>query len=368
MTDSEARQFIPGLELSELFYREAVSPILASNFGKERYSAALLGSGSEVLGFDTMQSTDHHWGPRLQIFLSEADFATHAELILSALSEKLSPQFHGYPTNFGPPDQIGVRLMKKIESGPVSHAVEVTTVRSFFENYLGIDPEDEMRVLDWLTIPEQRLLSVTMGRVYHDGLGSLNRVRRKFSYYPEAVWLYLLAAQWTSIAEEEAFIGRTGEMGDSLGSRITAARLVRALMKLCFLMERRYAPYNKWFGTAFGELACYKKLAPIFDSILRAESWQEREQYLSTAYSLVAEMHNALGITQPLDTKVSRFYNRPYQVIHSERFANEIRMVIKDQEVRKIRVSIGSIDQFVDCTDIMSEPQLYRRLRTMFEQ
>ncbi len=360
-------EFIPGLKLSELFFSESISPIMSSNFPKVPYSASLLGSGSEVLGFDTMQSTDHHWGPRLQVFLSDGDYATYVRSIDKALSEQLPRQFRGYSTNFGPPDEIGVRLMADIESGPVSHSVEITRIQSFFESYLGIDPDDEMSVFDWLTIPEQRLLSVTAGRVYHDGLGRLNQVRQKFSYYPVDVWLYLLAAQWASIAEEEAFIGRTGEVGDELGSRIIAARLVRALMKLCFLMERQYAPYSKWFGTAFGRLACSKKLAPIFRDVLRAESWHEQEQYLSRAYTIVAEMHNALNITQPLDTKVSPFYNRPYQVIHSERFANEIRKAIKDQELRKIKISIGSIDQFVDCTDIMSEPQLYRRLRTMFE-
>jgi hypothetical protein len=368
LKDQTAREFIPGLELSELFYRQAVSPILASDFPGVRYSAGLLGSGSEVLGFDTVQSTDHHWGPRLQVFLSDVDHATYAKPIDKALSEQLPLQFHGYSTNFGPPDQVGVRLMTNIELGPVSHGVEITTIRSFFENYLGIDPADGVRFLDWLTIPEQRLLSVTTGRVFHDGLDRLNRARQEFSYYPRDVWLYALASQWTSIAEEEAFIGRTGEVGDELGSRIIAARLVRVLMKLCFLMERKYAPYSKWFGTAFGRLTCSKKLAPIFGDVLRAESWHAREQYLSRAYSLIAEMHNTLGITQPLDTKVSSFYNRSYQVIHSERFANEIRMAIKEDEVRKIRVSIGSIDQFVDCTDIMNEPQLYRKLRTMFEQ
>ncbi len=367
MTPSKIPEFIAGLKLSELFYSEAVSPILASNFPTVRYSASLLGSGSEVLGFDTIQSTDHHWGPRLQVFLSDDDSATYAKRIDKALSEQLPRQFRGYSTNFGPPDQIGVRLPRDIELGPVSHLVEITTIQSFFGSFLGIDPDDELQVIDWLTIPEQKLLSVTGGRVFHDGLGRLNQVRQKFSYYPRDIWLYLLAAQWSLIAEEEAFIGRTGDVGDELGSRIIAARLVRALMKLCFLMERQYAPYGKWFGTAFGRLTCSKKLAPIFREVLRAESWQEREQYLSRAYSIVAEIQNALGITQPLDTKVSPFYNRPYQVVHSERFAYEIRKAINDQEVRKIRVSIGSIDQFVDCTDIMSEPQLYRRLRTMFE-
>ena len=333
-----------------------------------RYSAALLGPGSEVLGFDTPLSTDHHWGPRLQIFLSEEDFAAYVTRVNDVLSQKLPYRFRGYSTNFGPPDEIGVRLLKDTESGLVGHRVEVTTIRSFLETYLGVNSYDEMQILDWLTVPEQRLLSVAAGRVYHDGLGDLNRVRQKYAYYPRDVWLYMLAAQWTRISDEEAFVGRTGNVGDELGSQIVAARLVRALMKLCFLMERQYAPYSKWFGTAFARLPCAPRLAPIFQNALRAQSWRVRERHLSRAYSIIAEMHNALGITHPLPTKVSPFYNRPYQVIHSERFAEEIRKRIIDQEVRKIEIPIGSIDQFIDSTNVMDKPKLYRKLRAMFEQ
>ncbi len=42
--------FVPGLTLSEAFCREAAKPILDRLFPRLRYSAALLGSGSEVLG------------------------------------------------------------------------------------------------------------------------------------------------------------------------------------------------------------------------------------------------------------------------------------------------------------------------------
>jgi Domain of unknown function (DUF4037) len=45
------------------------------------------------------------------------------------------------------------------------------------------------------------------------------------------------------------------------------ARLVEALMKLRFLMEKKYAPYSKWFGTAFNELRWSQKLAPIFAKV-----------------------------------------------------------------------------------------------------
>jgi len=57
--------FIPGLELGRLYYLEAVKPVLDSFF--LQYSAALIGSGSEILGFDTEMSTDHHCGPRVML-------------------------------------------------------------------------------------------------------------------------------------------------------------------------------------------------------------------------------------------------------------------------------------------------------------
>ena len=70
---SEA-DFVPGLELSKAFFEEIVQPLLKEDFAALNYSAALLGDGSEVLGYDTSISMDHDWGPRVQIFLEESDF------------------------------------------------------------------------------------------------------------------------------------------------------------------------------------------------------------------------------------------------------------------------------------------------------
>jgi hypothetical protein len=55
-----------GLELARGHYHDAVAPLV----GDRVHSAALLGWGSDVLGFDTERSTDHGWGPRLQVFVA----------------------------------------------------------------------------------------------------------------------------------------------------------------------------------------------------------------------------------------------------------------------------------------------------------
>ncbi|GAA3462894.1 hypothetical protein ACFFSW_29620 [Saccharothrix longispora] len=50
------KRFLPGLELSRRFYREAVEPLVRAHFGEVPHSAALIGPGSGVLGFGTERS------------------------------------------------------------------------------------------------------------------------------------------------------------------------------------------------------------------------------------------------------------------------------------------------------------------------
>ena len=179
---------------------------------------------------------------------------------------------------------------------------------------------------------------------------------------------YLMAAGWMRISQEEPFVGRTGDVGDDLGSRVIAARLIRDLMLLCFLIERVYAPYPKWFGTGFSKLACAPALTPIFQRSLSAQAWRQREAALGEAYGIVAGMHNALGITDPLPTDVSSFHGRPYQVIHGEVFSEALRAQMSDPEVKRIAAKtwIGSIDQFSDSTDLRENTSLQAALRALY--
>ena len=66
----------------------------------------------------------------------------------------------------------------------------------------------------------------------------------------------MMASGWQRIGQEEHLTPHAGSVGDELGSALIGSRLVRDIMSLCFLMEKRYAPYAKWFGTAFLRLEC----------------------------------------------------------------------------------------------------------------
>lgn len=124
--------------------------------------------------------------------------------------------------------------------------------------------------------------------------------------------------------------------------------------------------YHKWLGTAFQQLACAETLTPIFHHVLDAQNWPEREQGMTAAYEYIAEQHNRLSITAPLPTRVSPFYERPFLIIHADRFAEAIRGAITSPEVLALPPSLGGIDQFVDSTDVLSDPQWFERLRPLY--
>jgi len=361
--------FVPGLQLSEHFYREAVKPLLDAHFPDLAYDAALIDSGSEVLGFDDSLSRDHHWGPRISIFLSADDHAHHAAAIDRGMRAHLPYHFQGYSTSFEPvPNDGGVLRLEERTSGEVNHRVEVTTVKGFVAGYLGIDPTLGMSAVDWLTLPQQKLRTITQGALYHSGLGDVARLRGALAYFPRDLWLYLMAAGWTRISQEEAFVGRTAATGDKIGSQVIAARLVRDLMMLAFLQERVYAPYPKWFGTGFAQLKIAPELSPALADVLRAPTYPEREAALGKAYRLLAVRHNALGITTPLSETTSYYHERPYLVIHGDRFSEVLLAEVQDAEVKRIaaHTMAGSIDQFSDSTDMRENARLRRNIRHIY--
>jgi hypothetical protein len=343
--------FISGLELSKYFFHDVVKPILDKHFPNLSYSAARIGSGSDVLGFDTARSIDHDWGPRLDLFLREEDFDLLKDKISEIFSGELPMEFMGYPTNYRIADD-GCKIMDPIQNGNVKHNIVIYTIKSFFEKFLGVNPYEDLTEVKWLSFPEQQLLAITSGAVYHDGLKELTSIREKFKYYPKNVWLYLLKKQWYILAEESPYLGRSNEVKDEIGPHILSVNQLSRLMKLCFLIERKYAPYSKWFTLAFSKLESGSKLFPIIKKIISTNNWPQKEKYLIEAYTFVANFHNALKITEHIKVEIKTFHNRPYLIINFDDFIDKIDEKIPNDSPLK-HIKIGSINQISNETYIL---------------
>ena len=330
--------FTPGLVLSRRWHDEVVRPAVESRLPGLAYAAALLGRGSEVLGLDDEMSTDHDWGPRLLVFLGEEDHQAGAGEILRAA---LPSTFAGRPA-----------------------ALEVHTVRGWILEELALDVDREIEVADWLTLPEHVLATVVGGAVFHDDVG-LRTARDRLEWYPRDVWLYLLAAGWWRVHPEANLVGRVGHVGDELGSALVGSRLVADLMRLCFLMERRYPPYPKWFGTAFSRLGCGPDLAPVLTSVVRASDWRDREAALAEAFRRLASVHEALGLTDRVELEVVRLWDRPFEVLWAD-FPGLLHAEIRDPEVLAVaeRFPIGPVDRF---RELLSPPRNRHRLRRVLD-
>jgi hypothetical protein len=315
--------FVPGLEVSRRLYSEIVQPVLSAGFPDLPHSAALLGRGSEVLGFDDQMSTDHDWTARALVFLAEEDEASHGDAVREALQRSLPATFTGHPVRY-----------------------EVHSVRGYVRQQLQLDITRDIEPRDWLTLPEQGLRMFTSGAVFRDEVG-LQVARDRLAYYPRDVWLYLQIAGWWRVHPEMNLVGRAGAAGDELGSSLIGSRLVSDLMRLAFLMERQYAPYSKWFGTAFARLACGPELAPVLRDVGRADGWRAREAALMTAYEKLIVMHNALGLAAPVTTEVVQMWGRPFKVVWAD-IPDLLMPLIRDPAVVSIaqRWPVGPVDQF----------------------
>lgn len=324
----------PGQELAAGFYRDVVSALV-----RVPHAAALVGEGSEVLGFDDDRSTDHAWGPRLHVFVAAEDVPATARRVAQGLPET----YRSSPVRFFAWQDQQVR-----------HHVTVTTVEDWVRAELG-QPVPTTTAA-WLGLPQQRLLQVTAGAVFHDDLGDLTRTRERLACFPDDVWWWVQASQWQLVARTEALPGRLAEAGDSRGARVCAAELARRLMELALVQGRQYLPYPKWLGTAFGRLDQARELGPSLDRLLDADDPRAREAASTSALEQAALGHNRLDPDHPLDPTCAPFEvgisgaRRPYRVLNAARFVEACRRNIADARLRAL-VPVGAIDQLTHASD-----------------
>lgn len=327
-----------GLALSRAYFDEVVAPILTRRFPDLPYSAGRLGSGSDVLGFDDDVSRDHDWGLRLSLFVAE-DAVAEVDRELERL---LPDSFQDLPVRFvftGQPEQ--------------RHYIEVASEHEFLISRIGFDPRAKPSAHDWLSVSGQAALEVVAGPIFVEKTGELTSMRRALEWYPDDVWRYVLACDWIRIEQELPLMGRAADVGDDLGSRIIAARLVHTIMHMAFMTERRWPPYAKWFGMSFRGLADVDEVGGALDDVLRATDIAQRQAGVASALDLLLDRQNASLLTATASASATvPFWDRPHLHPNPE-IVSQLLGGITDPVVAMLPRGRGSVEQRTDNVDVL---------------
>lgn len=333
-----------GLTLARAYWEQVVRGILDEALPGVPRAAARIGTGSEVLGLDDEMSRDHDWGLRLQLVVPPDRTADVEQL----LRHRVPTEFAGYPTRIrftGRPDAV--------------QAIDVVSLDELVATRLGFDPQRSPTVEDWLSVTGQAALEVTAGEVFEDTDGGLTRLRTSLAWYPDDVWRHVVASGWQRIDQELPLMGRAGDRGDDLGSRVIAARLVDIAMHLGFLLCRRWAPYGKWRGTCFSRLPLPPEVGRGLAAALAADGWGARGEHLAGALDGLAQAQRQAGMPAPARACVP-FWERPY--LHLDPSLVEGVMAgVRDEQVRRFPLGLGSIEQRSDNVDLLTDVRRRRR-------
>ena len=110
-------------------------------------------------------------------------------------------------------------------------------------------------------------------------------------------------------------------------------------MHLAYLLERRFPPYPKWFGTMFDRLRCAAELGAIIDRVHAATSWRERQTALADALQVLLRVQNEAGLTDLAHATIP-FWDRPY--LHPDpAIAATLLDSVADDDIRALPRGLG---------------------------
>jgi hypothetical protein len=368
------------LELNRKYYNECVSGIIRNYCPDlaEKHAAALIGWGSEVLGNDDDYSKRYGWGPRVLLFLTPGDHITWGNKLLSIFQKHVPCTFLGHPTRYtkeGPPQPT-----ENIDDSEVG--IAITTCERFVEFYLGLTDFNFLKTrlssIDWLTINEARLLRLTVGKVFFDGLGLLTEIRKYFKYFPDDVWRYKLAYAWTTLSWCIDLIPLCANRKDDISAKIAASKSIEKIIYIVFLLNKVYKPgYLKWIHREFYKLPkLAKEIGPKLDKIFSSSDFQYVETEIYAILDILIKFQtDLLAIPMPdykstsdrtdIIGKDEKFKQDPrtfkydlYPVITA------IRKTIKGELVN-LKTKIGALDQWIIDEDLLMVPgqlQLFKKV------
>lgn len=244
-----------------------------------RICLALVGVGSECLGFDDEISEDHDFSSRCQLFLDDSDYKTYKSDLESSL-------------------KIFCKDLESLTSNLKDVNVEIMPISNFYKYYTlfenGPKTESEYR-----KVPMDLLCVATNGKVFLDNLGKFSEIRnRLLNFYPEDIRLKKIAFQLNKMAQSGQYnYSRMIKRGDTVAANIAQGEFVKHYLEFVHLLNKKYMPFYKWSYRSACSLEILGNFTQENLKKLSEASIYEKESIIEKICLTVVNTLNELGLS-----------------------------------------------------------------------
>ena len=280
-----------------------------------------------------------------------------------ALARELPNGVAGFPTHFGPTEEAGIGAddaghdAARSTTAPRSSCCAITcshVARRSIHSTGSTPPIGSSR-------RPKRLGAGPAGEMFDDSIGELTRLRELLAWYPDDVWLFVMAGHWAS--DRQSSSTSTGVRASETTRLARAYSRRRSSARSCGLVSAagaRYPPYSKWLGSA------YAAAAPTGDQ--RAGNRTPRERLACARGRACRGFRAPCAPSQRAwRDRAGRSGRRPVlgssdSRIGGDRFDKALRAAISDADLRAIENRCRSIDSVADNATVLTWPTAWRRL------
>ena len=249
---------VKGMDICRRFYEEYGRPMIREVFYEDvdKIAVGLFGEGSDCFGYDDEQSRDHDWGPGFVMLVSRKTAAS--------LGDRLKDEYDKLPKDFAG--------FTRIENAEAKGRVGVKIIEDYYKDKLGdaFDDENCQVIREKLGQVEEYILAeVTNGELWKDSEGIVTGIRESLlDYYEDLIWKRKLAYNIIRMGQTGQYnLARTLKRDDRVGALICLADYMKYTLQTLFLLNRKYAPYDKWLMKAAGELDIHPEIADCLRAI-----------------------------------------------------------------------------------------------------
>jgi hypothetical protein len=277
------------IDISHDFFDQIVKPILEDKFPDElaQMTCGVFGIGSEALRLDDEYSRDHHWGLRIDALMPEDVFINKRKAIMETVSANIPSTFQGH--------ELGEGLVAGAGMAP-------DLLPGFLSRTIGIGHGPETYE-EWLNIPEEDIIHVVNGEVWHDPAGQFTTIRNKLQgYYPEPVRLRRMAHWCRYFSGMGTYaLKRALLRNNEFYAAVAFGKTIRWGIQIAFMLDKQYYPYDKWIMAFFKRLPrLYEPLQPITDEAVKlSTSWERKLELLDQMADILDQTMVADGIIRP---------------------------------------------------------------------